>query len=86
MEWGYILTIIISGVGLLWTIYRDNTSDMEKLENRLTALESTVNGNVSAIDRLVEDHDELEGTIRNLQDKIHKMDLKIERILTILEK
>lgn len=86
MEWGYILTIIISGVGLLWTIYRDNTSDMEKLENRLTVLESTVNGNVSAIDRLVEDHDELEGTIRNLQDKIHKMDLKIERILTILEK
>jgi len=80
-----IIALIISGVALIWTIFRDKSGDNDELIIRLTDLETRVSTQEISISRLEKGHDELEDTIRKIQDQIHKLDLKIERILTILE-
>lgn len=80
------LAIIIAGVGFLWTVFRDKSQDVDDINERITVLESKVETHSTEISRLEKGQDELEDSLRSLQDQIHKMDLKIERILTILEK
>lgn len=86
MEWNNLIAVLFAGAGFLWSIFRDKTKDMEELENRLTILEVTVSTHSTEIGRLEKSQGELEVTIKNIQDQIHKLDLKIERILTILER
>ncbi|MBE3479686.1 hypothetical protein, partial [Enterobacter cloacae complex sp. P13B] len=69
----------------LWTIYRDKSEDTDDLMDRVTSLESTVSGHTTDIARLNVDHEDLEATTRVIQNQIHQLDLKIERIITILE-
>lgn len=85
MGFEVIMALVFSGAALLYTIYRDKSSDNINLLDRLSELESLVMGHTTDIARLNADQTELEDTIRNLQNQIHKLDLKIERILTILE-
>lgn len=85
MGFDVVFALLFSAGALLWTIYRDKSGDTDDLLNRVTSLESTISGHTSDIARLNAGHSELESTIRNIQSQIHQMDLKIERILTILE-
>lgn len=80
-----ILTCVIAGLGLMWAIFRDRTSDTNDLLDRMSDVEKTLALHDSAIDRLQEEQDEMKTSLKNLEVQIHQLDLKIERILTILE-
>ncbi|WP_044177685.1 hypothetical protein [Phytobacter massiliensis] len=80
-----IIALVISGVALIWTIFRDKSGDNDELINRISMLEGKVSNQASDIDRLERGQDELEKSMASLQEQIHKLDIKIERILTILE-
>lgn len=81
-----LIAILLSAAALLWTIFRDKSNDNDELQARITTLESKVGAHAGAINRLEKGQDELEKSMASLQEQIHKLDLKIERILTILEK
>lgn len=80
-----LIAIVLSGVAVIWTIFRDKSGDDEVIKSRLTILESKVENHSTEISRLDKKQEEMDDSISKLQDQIHKLDLKIERILTILE-
>ncbi|AUK16567.1 hypothetical protein AB687_000481 [Escherichia coli] len=86
MDFGTIVALVIAGLGFLYTIFRDSSSDTEDLLTRVSQIEAKIQLHSSSIDRLETEQDEMKKTLRNLEDQIHQLDLKIERILTILEK
>ncbi|WP_049125326.1 hypothetical protein [Enterobacter hormaechei] len=80
-----IFALLFSAGALLWTIYRDKSGDTDDLIDKVTSLESIVSGHTSDIARLNVDHEDLEANMRAIQNQIHQLDLKIVRIITILE-
>ncbi|HAW1366270.1 hypothetical protein Q0T90_18360 [Escherichia coli D10:H20] len=85
MGFDVIFALLFSAGALFWTIYRDKSEDTNDLIDRVSILESTVSGHATDIARIESNHDDLEGTTRKIQDQIHQLDLKIERIIVILE-
>ena len=82
---GTILALAISGLGVLYTIFRDNTKDTNDLLSRVSDLETTIAVQDSNITRLSDEQDKMKETLRNLEIQIHELDIKLERIITILE-
>lgn len=82
---GTILALVISGLGVLYTIFRDNTKDTNDLLSRVSELETTIAVQDSNITRLSDEQDKMKETLRNLEIQIHELDIKLERIITILE-
>ncbi len=82
---GTILALVISGLGVLYTIFRDNTKDTNDLLSRVSDLETTIAVQDSNITRLSDEQDKMKETLRNLEIQIHELDIKLERIITILE-
>ena len=85
MGMGTILALVISGLGVLYTIFRDNTKDTNDLQSRVSDLETTIAVQDSNITRLSDEQDKMKETLRNLEIQIHELDIKLERIITILE-
>ncbi|HCQ1484534.1 MULTISPECIES: hypothetical protein [Enterobacteriaceae] len=85
MDMGTILALVISGLGVLYTIFRDNTKDTNDLLSRVSDLETTIAVQDSNITRLSDEQDKMKETLRNLEIQIHELDIKLERIITILE-
>ncbi|ELY6330700.1 hypothetical protein ACM92Y_000648 [Cronobacter malonaticus] len=85
MDTGTILALVISGLGVLYTIFRDNTKDTNDLLSRVSDLETTIAVQDSNITRLSDEQDKMKETLRNLEIQIHELDIKLERIITILE-
>ena len=85
MGMGTILALAISGLGVLYTIFRDNTKDTNDLLSRVSDLETTIAVQDSNITRLSDEQDMMKETLRNLEIQIHELDIKLERIITILE-
>ncbi|CZY40327.1 hypothetical protein KGP24_08940 [Enterobacter sp. JBIWA008] len=85
MGMGTILALVISGLGVLYTIFRDNTKDTNDLLSRVSDLETTIAVQDSNITRLSDEQDKMKETLRNLEIQIHELDIKLERIITILE-
>ncbi|ELE9039826.1 hypothetical protein ABK706_04810 [Enterobacter sichuanensis] len=85
MGMGTILALVISGLGVIYTIFRDNTKDTNDLLNRVSDLETTIAVQDSNITRLSDEQDKMKETLRNLEIQIHELDIKLERIITILE-
>lgn len=81
-----IVAVLFAGVTLFWGIFRDKSGDNKDLTGRVSTLESKVLLQQSTLDRLEEEQDEMKKALKSLEDQIHSLDLKIERILTILEK
>jgi len=81
-----IVAVIFAGGALFWSIFRDKSGDNKELTGRVSTLESKVLLQESTIDRLATEQDEMKKSLKSLEDQIHQLDLKIERILTILEK
>ncbi|HCM9168981.1 TPA: hypothetical protein N5L04_000581 [Enterobacter hormaechei subsp. xiangfangensis] len=85
MGMGTILALVISGLGVLYTIFRDNTKDTSDLLSRVSEIETTIAVQDSNITRLSDEQDKMKETLRNLEIQIHELDIKLERIITILE-
>ena len=82
---GTILALVISGLVLIYTIFRDNTKDINDLLSRVSDIETTIAVQDSNITRLSDEQDKMKETLRNLEIQIHELDIKLERIITILE-
>lgn len=82
---GTILALIVSGLGVIYSIFRDNTKDTTDLLSRVSNLETTIAVQDSNILRLSDEQDKMKETLRNLEIQIHELDIKLERIITILE-
>lgn len=82
---GTILALVISGLVLIYTIFRDNTKDTNDLLSRVSDIETTIAVQDSNITRLSDEQDKMKETLRNLEIQIHELDIKLERIITILE-
>jgi phage shock protein A len=85
MEIGSILAILISVFGFLYAIFRDNSKDTDELIERIQEIETKVAVQESSIERIETELDKVRDTLRNLEVQMHELDLKVERILTILE-
>lgn len=85
MDIGTLFALIISGLGVLYSIFRDNTKDTTDLLSRVSYLETTIAVQDSNITRLSDEQDKMKETLRNLEIQIHELDIKLERIITILE-
>ncbi|UOH52678.1 hypothetical protein MT488_06665 [Enterobacter ludwigii] len=85
MGMGTILALVISGLVLIYTIFRDNTKDTNDLLSRVSDIETTLAVQDSNITRLSDEQDKMKETLRNLEIQIHELDIKLERIITILE-
>ncbi|KAA3578143.1 hypothetical protein D1174_06930 [Enterobacter cloacae] len=85
MGMGTILALVISGLVLIYTIFRDNTKDTNDLLSRVSDIETTIAVQDSNITRLSDEQDKIKETLRNLEIQIHELDIKLERIITILE-
>ena len=85
MRMGTILALVISGLVLIYTIFRDNTKDTNDLLSRVSDIETTIAVQDSNITRLSDEQDKMKETLRNLEIQIHELDIKLERIITILE-
>lgn len=85
MGMGTILALVISGLVLIYTIFRDNTKDTNDLLSRVSEIETTIAVQDSNITRLSDEQDKMKETLRNLEIQIHELDIKLERIITILE-
>lgn len=81
-----MISAIFAGGALLWAIFRDKGGDNKELTDRVSTLESKILVQESTLSRLEEEQDEMKETLKSLGTQIHQLDLKIERILTILEK
>jgi phage shock protein A len=86
MGMGTILALVISGLVLIYTIFRDNTKDTNDLLSRVSDIETTIAVQDSNITRLSDEQDKMKETLRNLEIQIHELDIKLERIITILER
>ncbi|HDT0680777.1 TPA: hypothetical protein ACOEGA_003527 [Enterobacter asburiae] len=85
MGMGTILALVISGLVLIYAIFRDNTKDTNDLLSRVSDIETTIAVQDSNITRLSDEQDKMKETLRNLEIQIHELDIKLERIITILE-
>lgn len=85
MGMGTILALVISGLVLIYTIFRDNTKYTNDLLSRVSDIETTLAVQDSNITRLSDEQDKMKETLRNLEIQIHELDIKLERIITILE-
>lgn len=85
MGMGTILALVISGLVLIYTIFRDNTKDTNDLLSRVSDIETILAVQDSNITRLSDEQDKMKETLRNLEIQIHELDIKLERIITILE-
>ncbi|EPJ9254797.1 hypothetical protein L9F41_005622 [Klebsiella variicola] len=85
MDIGTLFALVISGLGVLYSIFRDNTKDTADLLSRVSDLETTIAVQDSNITRLSDEQDKMKETLRNLEIQIHELDIKLERIITILE-
>ena len=85
MGMGTILALVISGLVLIYTIFRDDTKDTNDLLSRVSDIETTIAVQDSNITCLSDEQDKMKETLRNLEIQIHELDIKLERIITILE-
>jgi hypothetical protein len=84
--WESIAAVFIAAGGFLWSIFRDKTADVEEISSRLAKLESEMTHVKTDVARLEKGQDDLETSLKDLSSKIHIVDVKLERVLAILEK
>lgn len=85
MDIGTIITIVVSGIAILYTIFRDTTKDTDDLIGRVSDIETQLAIQERSIDRIEDEQDKMKETLIKLENQIHELDVKIEKIITILE-
>ncbi|HAV1973408.1 TPA: hypothetical protein JG946_003768 [Enterobacter hormaechei subsp. steigerwaltii] len=86
MGWDTIIALLISVTGFIYTFYKDKSNVIDELEKRIGKLETNTSLQQTAIERLEKFQEELKTDIKDLRGQVHQLDLKIERVLTLLEK
>jgi len=86
MEVGAVVALVISGISFLWTLYRDKSGDGKQLADRVIKVETKLVLTESTLNRLENEQDELKRSLKSVESQINQINVKIERILTILEK
>ncbi|ELY6084886.1 hypothetical protein SNO26_004146 [Cronobacter sakazakii] len=77
--------MIVSALVLCWTVYRDFTSDSDELDARISTVETKVALMDQSLTSLEQEQDQMKKTLKNLEDSVHMLDIKIERVITMLE-
>lgn len=85
MDIGTILALVISGSVFLYSIFRDNSKDTDELLTRVSDIETKQAVQESSILRIETDQDKMRDSLTKLESQIHDLDVKIEKIITILE-
>ena len=70
---------------MCWTVYRDFTSDSDELDARISTVETKVALMDQSLTSLEQEQDQMKKTLKNLEDSVHMLDIKIERVITMLE-
>lgn len=78
--------LTVAACTFLWNLFRDKSQDSDDLNVRVQKIETSIQLHSIAIERLEDEQDELKNAVKLLKENIHQLDVKIERILTILEK
>lgn len=73
------------GAGHLYTVFRDNTKDTDGLLTRVSELETKQAVQESSMVRIEADQNKMRDALTKLENQIHDLDVKIEKIITILE-
>ena len=86
MDWYNLIAVLIAAISFLYTFFKGNSDEMDAIISRLSHLEGVVDNSKRDIDRLEQAQSDLDNAIDQMRVDIHKLDLKVERILAILEK
>ncbi|KTQ51154.1 hypothetical protein NS29R_09570 [Enterobacter hormaechei subsp. xiangfangensis] len=86
MDWYNFIAVLIAGISFLYTYLKGNSDEIDDIVSRLAHLEGVVDNSKKDIDRLEQQQSDLDDAIDKMRVDIHKLDLKVERILAILEK
>ena len=70
---------------MCWTVYRDFISDSDELDARISTVETKVALMDQSLTSLEQEQDQMKKTLKNLEDSVHMLDIKIERVITMLE-
>ncbi|ARA25575.1 hypothetical protein A4T39_20360 [Enterobacter hormaechei] len=70
---------------LCWTVYRDFISDSDELDARISTVETKVALMDQSLTSLEQEQDQMKKTLKNLEDSVHMLDIKIERVITMLK-
>ena len=70
---------------MCWTVYRDFTSDSDELNARISTVETKVALMDQSLTSLEQEQDQMKKTLKNLEDSVHMLDIKIERVITKLD-
>ncbi|CNK94668.1 hypothetical protein QVN60_13670 [Yersinia aleksiciae] len=80
------VAIVFSILSVLWTIFRDRKIDADGLNTRIGNIESDYRVLQSTVKILNDEQENMKTTLKNLEASINSINLKMERVLTILEK
>ncbi|MCC4525081.1 hypothetical protein [Enterobacter hormaechei] len=86
MDWYNFIAVLIAGISFLYTYLKGNSDEIDDIVSRLAHLEGVVDNTKKDIERLEQQQSDLDDAIDQMRVDIHKLDLKVERILAILEK
>lgn len=70
---------------MCWTVYRDFTSDSDELDARISTVETKVALMDQSLTSLEQEQDQMKKTLKNLEDSVHMLDIKVERVITMLK-
>lgn len=85
MDIGTILALLLSGCVFLYTVFRDNTKETDDLLARVAKLETTIAVQNISITKIEADQDKMRDVLSKLETQIHDLDVKIEKLITILQ-
>ncbi|EPS8493941.1 hypothetical protein ACVH8U_002847 [Yersinia enterocolitica] len=80
------VAIIFSILSVIWTIFRDRKLDGDGLNLRINKIESDYRVLQSTVKILTDEQEKTKTTLKNLETSINNLNIKMERVLTILEK
>ena len=70
---------------MCWTVYRDFISDSDELDARISTVETKVALMDQSLTSLEQEQDQMKKTLKNLEDSVHMLVIKIERVITMLK-
>ncbi|CRY61285.1 Uncharacterised protein [Yersinia kristensenii] len=80
------VAIVFSILAVIWTIFRDRKIDADDLIMRIGNIESDYRVLQSTVKILNDEQEKTKTTLKNLETAINNLNIKMERVITILEK
>ncbi|CRY67087.1 Uncharacterised protein [Yersinia kristensenii] len=80
------VAIVFSILAVIWTIFRDRKIDADDLIMRIGNIESDYRVLQSTVKILNDEQEKTKTTLKNLENAINNLNIKMERVITLLEK